>query len=705
MSAPGSSCGSVPVEHLDYSFIQSCSDLKHLEKILRVLRSGQQGFFPHLIEFCERHIEKLEPKSRVLRKENRAASAADLSTEEWRSISEDLQMWERSIRSEELELKRRPIISDAEILPPVRSSEGPVQVHSSDGPVQVQRSVSTAVKTERAAGVPRPYADWDRFDVEAECSKIDESPTHIICPERPTVKQTVNSTGQSVCVCVTDWQCVPPAQDRAALARREKEKGNEAFRAGEYEEAVAFYSRSLSLVSSVAALNNRAQAHIRLERWSAALTDCEEVLQLEPDNAKALLRRATVHKHLGRLQESHDDLRAVLQMEPHNPTALLLADGAEQERRGTGRKILIQEVCEEEDEDAQEAERGILRNAYSAGHAPAGAPPSGHAPADAPPSGHAPAGAPPSGHAPADAPPSGHAPTDAPPSGHAPTGAPPSGHAPTGAPPSGHAPADAPPSGHAPADAPPSGHAPTGAPPSGHAPADAPPSAHAPADAPPSGHAPTGAPPSGHAPTGAPPSGHASADAPPSGHAPTGAPPSGHAHLENGEKHTQSISEHTAAESQLLKDEAGRLFRSGSFQEAAERYTHCLQLQPHECAAYTSRALCYIKLQRFTEARQDCDSALQLQPTNKKAFYRRALANKGLKDYGACRLDLQQVLRLDASVTEAAQQLMELTHPSGARRIIHITEVDDADEDEGGAHTPAVHNEEEKHPPTFPDRH
>lgn len=43
------------------------------------------------------------------------------------------------------------------------------------------------------------------------------------------------------------------------------------------------------------------------------------------------------------------------------------------------------------------------------------------------------------------------------------------------------------------------------------------------------------------------------------------------------------------------------------------------------------RALCYLKLERFTEAKQDCDAALKLEPTNKKAFYRRALANKGLK--------------------------------------------------------------------------
>lgn len=31
-------CGKVPVEHLDYVYIEKCKDVKYLEKILRVLR-------------------------------------------------------------------------------------------------------------------------------------------------------------------------------------------------------------------------------------------------------------------------------------------------------------------------------------------------------------------------------------------------------------------------------------------------------------------------------------------------------------------------------------------------------------------------------------------------------------------------------------------------------------------------------------------
>lgn len=31
-------CGTVPLEHLDYGYIEKCKDVKYMEKILRVLR-------------------------------------------------------------------------------------------------------------------------------------------------------------------------------------------------------------------------------------------------------------------------------------------------------------------------------------------------------------------------------------------------------------------------------------------------------------------------------------------------------------------------------------------------------------------------------------------------------------------------------------------------------------------------------------------
>ncbi|XP_039404541.1 sperm-associated antigen 1 isoform X2 [Corvus cornix cornix] len=83
----------IPISHLDYKFIEKCTDVKHLEKILRVLRSGEEGCYPELTLVCEKRIEHLDPRSRVLRKDKPAATASDFTAEEWEAINSELMSW------------------------------------------------------------------------------------------------------------------------------------------------------------------------------------------------------------------------------------------------------------------------------------------------------------------------------------------------------------------------------------------------------------------------------------------------------------------------------------------------------------------------------------------------------------------------------------------------------------------------------------
>jgi len=90
--------------------------------------------------------------------------------------------------------------------------------------------------------------------------------------------------------------------ERQDKALKEKEKGNEAFRAGDFQEALVYYSRSLQLVPTSIAYNNRAivgmvdvnwmcndvmfVTEIKLEKYKEAVDDCSEVLKLEEQNCK-----------------------------------------------------------------------------------------------------------------------------------------------------------------------------------------------------------------------------------------------------------------------------------------------------------------------------------------------------------------------------------------------------------------------------------
>ncbi|KAK2844121.1 hypothetical protein Q5P01_010780 [Channa striata] len=765
--------GKVPVEHLDYNYIEKCSNVKYLEKILTVLRSGEEGIYPHLIQFCE-----------TLRKENSVATAASLSIDEWRQIVDELQTWQEQTKKTDASLKHQPVFDYLENknMPPIRSSSCSIPHNKNSSPKEKSNSSKRAL--------PRDYREWDKFDVEQECERIDgnmvkPSPPTILNTGHPKIKTRVDAS-------------LLTQQEKLLMANREKEKGNEAFKAKDYEEAVLYYSRSLSIIPTVAAYNNRAQAEINLKQWHNAMGDCQSVLELEPVNMKALLRRATVHKHMDNFQLAAEDLQAVLMEEPQNAAAKQLLFEIEKklkerqpEQQSKGKKIAIQEIEEEEDDpinvcpvepsqpvggedsSAAPAERGDMGNAQKKPHGKGDGGPQSE-----------------------------------------------SNNSHHGHWRSKGGSTDKYKATRESKEKVANGTSKRGS------------TASLKADKS-----------SGETKT----LDGGSAGETVNLDAPCGALPPPLARLKNEgnllfkngqfadalEKYSQAIQGYTdsgidspedlcilysnraacylkdgnsqdciqdctrALELQpfslkpllrramayesleryrkayvdyktvlqidtsvqaahdsvnritrllieqdgpdwrdklpdiplvplsaqqhhkkepvsaevlqaraekaardaerkaevlftTLKQEGNDLVKKGQFQDAQGKYTECLRLRPEECAIYTNRALCYLKLERFTEAKQDCDAALKLEPTNKKAFYRRALANKGLKDYLACSSDLQEVLQHDPNVQEAEKELEEVTvllrqsltkaSPAEPRKAVPITEVESDEE-------------------------
>ncbi|KFW81073.1 Sperm-associated antigen 1, partial [Manacus vitellinus] len=349
----------IPISHLDYKFIEKCTDVKHLEKILRVLRSGEEGCYPELTLVCEKRIEHLDPKSRALRTDKPAATASDFTAEEWETINDELMSWLTEMNEDDKKsqfLRTDTPNENQDNLPPIRCS-------SSCLPANQNRTLQNKQRNKK--NIPRDYSEWEKFDVEKECSKIDESceesnskSRFFNRPSLPIIKNTIDTTGMT-------------KREKIFVATREKEKGNEAFAIGDYMEAVTYYTRSISVIPTAAAYNNKAQAEIKLQDWDSALQDCEKVLDMEPGNIKALLRRATVHSQLQNYQTAIEDLNKVLGVEPENPIAKKKLLEIEEklkglkpvsEIQGKGKRILIQEIedseCNEErGENTEECER------------------------------------------------------------------------------------------------------------------------------------------------------------------------------------------------------------------------------------------------------------------------------------------------------------------------------------------------------------
>ncbi|KAF5340998.1 hypothetical protein D9611_006095 [Ephemerocybe angulata] len=133
----------------------------------------------------------------------------------------------------------------------------------------------------------------------------------------------------------------PDAQEDATkAAEKTKDRGNTAFKAGKYKEAIDLYTEAIVLNPlEPAYLTNRAAAYMALKRFKPALEDCQQAMFIlspgsqspsssPPPNAaaqvKALLRLARCQYAVGSLTAAQASLARLLALEPTNVPAIQL---------------------------------------------------------------------------------------------------------------------------------------------------------------------------------------------------------------------------------------------------------------------------------------------------------------------------------------------------------------------------------------------
>ncbi|RDB15279.1 RNA polymerase II-associated protein 3 [Hypsizygus marmoreus] len=103
------------------------------------------------------------------------------------------------------------------------------------------------------------------------------------------------------------------------VAQSEKEKGNAAFKAGDYPNAIGHYTAAiLADRNDFTFPLNRAAAYLKLGKNEDAERDCTTVLTLSALNPKALFRRGQARLGLDKLDEAMEDLTQALKREPAN---------------------------------------------------------------------------------------------------------------------------------------------------------------------------------------------------------------------------------------------------------------------------------------------------------------------------------------------------------------------------------------------------
>ncbi|XP_033096200.1 protein unc-45 homolog B-like isoform X2 [Anneissia japonica] len=104
---------------------------------------------------------------------------------------------------------------------------------------------------------------------------------------------------------------------------RIKQKGNDFFKAGKYDDALACYTEALKLSPSgskerAVFFKNRSACHLKLEKYEKAAQDASSALDIEPADIKALFRKCLALEKLEKHAEAYKEARRLIHLDPKN---------------------------------------------------------------------------------------------------------------------------------------------------------------------------------------------------------------------------------------------------------------------------------------------------------------------------------------------------------------------------------------------------
>uniref|UniRef100_A0AAY4EHC6 RNA polymerase II-associated protein 3 n=1 Tax=Denticeps clupeoides TaxID=299321 RepID=A0AAY4EHC6_9TELE len=143
------------------------------------------------------------------------------------------------------------------------------------------------------------YKAWDKFDVDKAVEAMDKE-------ESEADSNDSDPEGAAVKV------------DRD-LATAEKEKGNQLFKQGKYDDALERYTRAMDADPHNPVLpTNRAACFFRLKKYAVAEADCNLAIALDGKYFKAFARRGAARFALKAYQPALEDYEEVLKLDPGN---------------------------------------------------------------------------------------------------------------------------------------------------------------------------------------------------------------------------------------------------------------------------------------------------------------------------------------------------------------------------------------------------
>ena len=350
----------VDVKHLDYEYIKKCTDKAELKNILLVLRSGKEGLWPDLETFAEKHyLELLSARERKLY----IAQHSEASADEKRAASDDVASFLSDIKAKDAAIaarSRNDIKCDAmnEASGAIFNEKMASRAVPTSRPLPPVRNAPRAEPTDKAAAIPAyeaisedeaaklakkrderlsgyDWRGWEKYDVDAELDKLEKEEER----SKRQIEESAKAEERRRAKRIAGMQAEVHAlglkldisrlsdQERSYLAEKEKQKGNECYKAGEYDDAELFYSKAIVLdPQNHVFYANRAMVRLKTKQFERAEEDCSRAIEIDPTYGKAISRRAMTRHRRGKYHAAIEDFEAAIKLQPENKELRRLLD-------------------------------------------------------------------------------------------------------------------------------------------------------------------------------------------------------------------------------------------------------------------------------------------------------------------------------------------------------------------------------------------
>ena len=325
-SSENSKFDEVTVEMLDYEYVELCNDKSKLKSILSVLKSGKEGFYPPLEKKVEDKLFSLlnDKERKHFERLSHAPTPMEISTAE-----QELDEWEKSVLNKDKNIRNgREWTSNVSFAkrnsaPSVRGTAR-VTLTSDEKSKPVQKCEQ---KTGRLSGYD--FRAWEKFDVDKAVEEVDKEDIKNTDDWKQKNNEAATPSSSGKCMADLDQLRHSLRVDELSNAQcffhaeREKQKGNECFKAKEYEQALSFYSRSLALDDTKAhVFTNRGHTYSRVDQFHKAEEDFNRAIQIDKTYVKAWYRRSELKFRIGKYAEAIDDIVEARKLDPTNPDFL-----------------------------------------------------------------------------------------------------------------------------------------------------------------------------------------------------------------------------------------------------------------------------------------------------------------------------------------------------------------------------------------------